>query len=170
MENLSRGLLFITMLTGMACTSLNTSKSPKEKSYSEDVTSYLPSDVSDTLTTAGDVQEQITAADSTLDITPRLDSALFVVDSFNNENKTFIEGLSLQLYAGNDRSEAKEIQMKAFRYFPESNPKIIFDQPNYKVRMGSFYTQLEAYPIFRSVQERFPKAILVPIRIPVSGN
>lgn len=158
---------FLIALWGTACVSVNTGKTSKVKVYSEDLANYLPPEPVDTVFSQQEGGELATI-DTTLDIRQRLDSALYKVDNYTASRTRYIEGLSIQLYAGTDRSEAKEAQMKVYRYFPDESPKIIFDQPNYKVRMGSFYTQLEAYPLFRTVQKRFPKAILVPTRIPVS--
>ena len=170
MKGVLQSIVFVLVMAITGCVSVNSSKSTKNKMYSEDLTSYLPPDPDDTLMISENNGADMATVDTTLEVTNRLDSVLLVVNEFNSETKNYVEGLSMQLYAGNDRSEAKEAQMKAFRYFPDSHPKIIFDQPNYKVRMGTFYTHLEAYPMYRAVQTRFPKAILVPIRIPVGNN
>lgn len=160
---LSLGVLF------SACSSLNTSKSAKkEKAYTEDLSSYLPEEPVDSSELVHVETVEEVAIDSTLDVRNRLDTALAVVDNYNDEKTKYIEGLVIQVYAGNNRSDAKEAQMKAYRYFPDTKPHLIFDQPNYKVRLETFYTHLEAYPVFKSVQSKFPKAILIPTRIPIS--
>lgn len=169
MKKASLFTILLLSVWGMACVTVQKGKTSKDDLYSEDLTNYLPSEPVDTLVDESEGRE-VALVDSTLDIQQRLDSALYIVDNYINGRTKYIEGLSIQLYAGSDRSEAREAQMKAYRYFPEASPRIIFDQPNYKVRMGSFYTQLEAYALYRSVQERFPKAILVPTRIPITGK
>ncbi len=155
------------LLLGFSVACISTVKSNKAtlSDYSEDLTAYLPPITIDTVI---EVSEAPITIDSTLNITARLDSTLQLVNEYNTHKTRYIEGLSIQLYSGNDRSKAKEVQLRVYRYFPESKPKIIFDQPNYKVRMEQFYTQLEAYPVYKSVQAKFGRAILVPIRIPVS--
>ena len=148
--------------------SLKTNKSNSDDDvYSEDLTAYLPRDTEDSVIVLAEIDETF-GIDSTLIITARLDSALQLVNNYNSERTRYIEGLTIQLYSGNDRAKAKEVQMRVYRHFPDSKPKVIFDQPNYKVRMEEFYSQLEAYPVFKSVQAKFGKAILVPTRIPVS--
>ncbi len=167
--NLRKSIFFISILiTTSACVgTLKTNKSSSTNTYSEDLTAYLPEDLTDSTTTEI-VGHEPKTIDSTLIITARLDSALLLVDTYNNNKTRYIEGLTIQLYSGANRGEAKEVQMRAFRHFSESKPRIIFDQPNYKVRMDEFYSQLEAYPVFKSVQAKFGKAILVPTRIKVS--
>ncbi len=152
----------------MACVStIKSNKAGSTSTYSEDISAYLPLTPIDTLVNQTAVIND-RAFDTTLIITDRLDAALQLVNSYNTEKTGYIEGLTIQLYAGNDRSRAKEVQMQAYRHFPDSKPKIIFDQPNYKVRMESFYSQLEAYPVFKKVKSQFSKAILVPTRIKVN--
>lgn len=159
-------IVTILLLTfSVACVSTVKSNKATSSDYSEDLTAYLPPITIDTVI---EVVEVPIIIDSTLNITARLDSTLQLVNEYNVHKTRYIEGLSIQLYSGNDRSKAKEVQLRVYRYFPESKPKIIFDQPNYKVRMDEFYTQLEAYPVYKSVQAKFGRAILVPIRIPVS--
>ncbi len=162
-------LILILMVLGTACLSTVKSNKANSSTYSEDLSAYLPPDPVDS---TSEITKKNTPVviDTTLIITARLDSALQIVNNYNSNKTTYVEGLTIQLYSGHDRSKAKEVQLRAFRHFPESKPKIIFDQPNYKVRMGYFYSQLEAYPVYKSVQSKFGKAILVPTRIPVSNK
>ena len=162
-------LLLFLMVLGTACISIVKSNKASSSTYSEDLTAYLPPNPVDS---TSEITRENTSVeiDTTLIITARLDSALKIVNDYNANKTTYVEGLTIQLYSGHDRSKAKEVQLRAFRYFPESKPKIIFDQPNYKVRMEYFYTQLEAYPVYKTVQSKFGKAILVPARIPVSNK
>ena len=159
--------LFILAVLSSCVSTLNTNKTSSTDVYSEDISAYLPEENVDT-TTMYVALEEPNKVDSSLIITDRLDSALLLVNNYNDEKTKYIEGLTIQLYSGNDRSKAKDVQLKAYRYYAESKPRIIFDQPNYKVRMEQFYSQLEAYPVFKDVQSKFPRAILVPARIPVS--
>ncbi len=163
-------LIVLVLSSSVACiTGIKSNKARSVTSYSEDLSAYLPPEPADTtaeMATAGTT----VAVDSTFFITARLNSALALVNSYNTNKTRYIEGLTIQLYSGGERSSAKEVQLKAFRYFPESKPKIIFDQPNYKVRMEKFYSQLEAYPVYKKVQSKFAKAILVPTQIPASNK
>lgn len=168
MDIIKQVLIIFFLASITACVSLrNTNKSNSDDSYSEDLSAYLPKDPESSSTTLT-IENEDEAIDTTLIITARLDSALLLVTTYNDEKTQYIDGLTIQLYSGSDRSKAKEVQMRAYRHFPDNNPRIIFDQPNYKVRMEEFYSQLEAYPVFKAVQSKFPKAILVPTRIPVS--
>lgn len=173
MKRNSSILILLVVVLLASCASFNTSKSvKKDKVYSEDLTSYLPKDqapIDSSAITVGNSENKNTV-DPALEISYRLDTALAFVNNYTDETTRFIEGLVIQIYAGINRSEAKEVQLKALRYFPDSKPHLIFDQPNYKVQMEKFYTHLEAYPVFRSVQARFPKAILIPTRIPVERD
>ncbi|MCF6359474.1 MAG: hypothetical protein L3J29_01785 [Cyclobacteriaceae bacterium] len=170
MNRINYIFIFLIFTSSVACvTSLKSSKARSSSGYSEDLTSYLPADPIDSINEQ-EVLAEPTNIDTTLIITARLDTALQIVNAYNTNKTRYVEGLTIQLYSGSDRSKAKEVQLKAFRHFPDSKPKLIFDQPNYKVRMDHFYTPLEAYPVYKSVQSKFGKAILVPTRIPVSNK
>jgi hypothetical protein len=161
--------VFLLAILSSCISTLKSNNTNSNDEYSEDLTAYLPKDPVDTVAEIT-IQDEIKPLDSTLIITARLDSALLYVNTYNAKKTKYIEGLTIQLYSGTDRSKAKEVQMRAFRHFAHSKPRIIFDQPNYKVRMEEFYSQLEAYPVFKTVQSKFHKAILVPTRIKVSKN
>ncbi len=147
------------------CAGLKPSATSTNGNYTEDLTAYLPPPITDTL--ANNPSNATTPATQPAmpGIGNKLDSVLTLANEYRVARNKTVAGLTIQLYSGLDRNEAKNQQFKAIRYFPEAQPKLIFDQPNYKVRMGSFYTSLEAYPEFKKVQEKFPKAILVPARI-----
>lgn len=167
--NIRKSIFLISIIiASTACVSTNKgNKLNANNEYTEDLTAYLPKGLIDTVTTP-EVEIEHRTIDSTYIITARLDSALLIVNKYNKDQTKYIEGLTIQLYSGSDRGEAKAVQMRAFRHFPDSKPRLIFDQPNYKVRMEEFYSQLEAYPVFKSVQAKFSKAILVPTRINIS--
>jgi hypothetical protein len=79
----------------------------------------------------------------------------------------YIDGFTIQVYGGNDRALAKDYQLDIIRNFPEIESKMVFEQPNYKVRIGQYYSRLEAQEFFTAVRTVFPRAILIPTRIAV---
>ncbi len=95
----------------------------------------------------------------------RLNYLLDTVAAFSRQANRYIEGYSIQIFTGDSRAEARERMMDFLRSFPDSEPKLTFEQPNYKVRIGRYYSRLEAYAFYREVRRVFPKAILVPVRI-----
>ena len=44
-------------------------------------------------------------------------------------------------------------------------PELVYNQPNYKVKVGKFLTRLEAQPLFTQLKKEFDNAIVAPERI-----
>lgn len=99
------------------------------------------------------------------DLTDTIFSVLDSVARFRRSSIAYVNGFTIQVYVGDSRNEAREARLDVLRHFPDLQPSMIFDQPNYKVRIGSFYTQLEAYGLYTRIKHVFKKAILVPSRI-----
>ena len=57
--------------------------------------------------------------------------------------------------------EAEAIRSEVQIDFPQWTPKIIFDSPTYRVRVGSFRTKLEAERKFLEVRKKYPAALLL---------
>ena len=142
-----------------------TKTSSKNNTYSEDLTGYRPSPLvldeepTDTLLTE-------TFTDSAyLDQTARLNTVLDTAAIYARSTIRYIDGFTIQVYGGDDRAAAKDFRLNLIRNFPATEPRMVFEQPNYKVRVGRYYTRLEAQHLFTQVKQVFPKAILIPARI-----
>ena len=158
--------LFVWLFIAMGCFTTQTSKTAKSSKaeYSEDLSAYRaqakPVEIS------ADTIVQYVSADSTaLPVTEKLNIVLDTAAAYNRANTNYIDGFTIQVYGGNDRTAAKEHQLDIIRNFPDVESKMVFEQPNYKVRIGQYYTRLEAQEIFTEIRTVFPRAILIPTRI-----
>lgn len=67
---------------------------------------------------------------------------------------------TIQIFSGN--FEQAEIQMERFtKFFPETEAKLTFETPNYKIRVGRFATRLEGLTAMEGIKKKFPKAFLL---------
>lgn len=57
--------------------------------------------------------------------------------------------------------EAEDLKSQVQIDFPQWTPKIIFDSPTYRVRVGNFRTKLEAERKFLEVRKKYPAALLL---------
>lgn len=142
--------------------------------YKEDLSAYLPpveasADVEDTLVVTNQPVAEV-GLDGLPTVNTTLNATLDSIAVYQQETINYIEGFAIQVYGGDSRSLAKESQMQVIRYFPDHQPRMIFDQPNYKVRIGEYYTRLDAQPDFQEIRLRFRKAILVPVRLKIAQN
>ena len=77
-------------------------------------------------------------------------------------------GYRIQIYFGTDRVRAQEIRAEFMRYFPETGAYLVYQAPNFKVRVGDFKSRLEAQGFLNSLHDRYTPAFVIPdeIRLP----
>jgi hypothetical protein len=80
--------------------------------------------------------------------------------TINSENET-IEGYRIQIHFGGEREKAKSVKTKFLQQFPEVTAYEIYQQPNFKVRVGDFRTRLEAQKFMNELNTLFPSSFIV---------
>ena len=89
-----------------------------------------------------------------------------VLDSINRFNITrkFIEGFTIQVYSGQNREEAMNVKKK-IGMETDVNAMLEYTQPKFRVRVGSYYSRLEAQKDLTRLKRLYANAILVPEKI-----
>ena len=92
-----------------------------------------------------------------------------VLDSINRFNLTrrFIDGYTIQIYSGQYREEAMNTKKKMVMEVAELSAELEYNQPKFRVRVGNYYSRLEAQKDLMRLKRFFPNAILVPEKIMV---
>ncbi|MES1224512.1 MAG: SPOR domain-containing protein [Bacteroidota bacterium] len=80
--------------------------------------------------------------------------------AINTENET-IDGYRIQIHFGGEREKAKSVKTKFLQQFPEVPAYEVYQQPNFKVRVGDFRTRLEAQKFMNELSPSFPSAFIV---------
>lgn len=96
--------------------------------------------------------------------TPELDSLVERNQQINLQNQT-ISGYRVQIFFGSDRKGANDARTKFLQLYPDVDAYLVYQQPNFKVRVGDFRTQQEAQAIFRELLTHFDKVFIVPDKI-----
>ena len=111
----------------------------------------------------------------TIDIEPshsiamELDSVKSIIlDS--RKKVRYIDGFTIQLYSGNSREKANEVRQESFELLENEKPIISYEQPNYKVKVGKYYSRLEANQDYNILKNTFSRALLVPSKIKIEDN
>lgn len=143
-------------------------------SYSEDISIYReaePEPVFDKITKESVKESSIdkTFIEPTNGIETELDSVNKIIMA-SKADVRYIDGYTIQLYSGNDRDMANQVRFSAIEVMEESKPIIGYEQPNYKVRVGQYYSRLEAYSDFKAFKEAFRRAVLIPYKIPIEED
>lgn len=89
-----------------------------------------------------------------------------VLDSINRFNITrkFIEGFTIQVYSGQNREDAMNVKKK-IGMETDVNAMLEYTQPKFRVRVGSYYSRLEAQKDLTRLKRLYANAILVPEKI-----
>ncbi len=82
-----------------------------------------------------------------------------------NQAANGIQGYRVQIFFGSDRKAANEARTKFLQLYPETEAYLVYQQPNFKVRVGDFRNQVEAQAIYRSLLTHFETVFIVPDKI-----
>ncbi len=99
-------------------------------------------------------------------ITDSLDKFFNDVATRNREENVF-QGLTIQVYSGPKRENANEAKNKVYQALSSAEPRLIWEPPNYKVRVGRYADRLEAQKDYAALRESFPLVLIVPERFKV---
>jgi SPOR domain len=79
------------------------------------------------------------------------------------DSRRNIPGFRIQVASSNDRNEVFTIKTKIYQLYPELKPYLIYQPPNYKLKVGNFKTPEEADPYLQKLIQSFPSGVyLVP--------
>ncbi|MBX7182184.1 MAG: SPOR domain-containing protein [Bacteroidia bacterium] len=100
-----------------------------------------------------------------------------LVETYINESssKKTCEGFRVQVLSesGNDaKKKANDAKTTFLSQFSKYPAYLIFQTPNFKIRVGDFRTKLEAYHCLKEIQSVFPNAFVVKdeIQFPAIEN
>lgn len=81
-----------------------------------------------------------------------------------NDSLGTIHGYRIQLFftsGVNGKKLAQEVETEFIKKYPDTKAYLIWDSPNYKVRIGDFRTRLDALKFQDLIKTDFPNAYLV---------
>jgi hypothetical protein len=111
------------------------------------------------------IKKKVELIDPQYTINKKVDSILDSIDRFNLTRR-FVEGFTIQIYAGQKREEALNTTSKMSESISDlkANP-IQYQQPKFRVTVGKYFTKLEAQKDLLRLKRIFSGAILLPERI-----
>lgn len=90
-----------------------------------------------------------------------------VLDSINRFTVTrkYVDGFTILIYSGQNREEAMNTKKKMTTDAGDLNAELEYTQPRFRVRVGGYFSRLEAQKDLTRLKRLFPNAILVPEKI-----
>ena len=78
-------------------------------------------------------------------------------------------GYRIQLYFGGDRAKANNMRLDFLQQYPDVGAYVIYQQPNFKLRVGDFKTRIEANTFLKEMQPGYSMSFIVTddVKLPV---
>ena len=151
------------------CCSAQLAGSAANNVHSENLAAYRPKINSDSssknaLVTAS--AEKVYVATPVLNVNKKVDAVLDSIDRLNQSRK-FVDGYTLQVYSGTSREEAMDTKRRMASEVPDLSASLQYDQPKFKVTVGTYFSRLEAQKDLTEIKQFFPNTILVPERVSI---
>ncbi len=93
------------------------------------------------------------------------DERLALVLNKPSTSRAFIgktRGFRVQIYNGNDRKKASQIKLNFMQSFPGIRSYLIYNNPQFRVRVGDFRSRKEAMELYNRLSSRFNPSMIVP--------
>ena len=86
-----------------------------------------------------------------------------------NAQKMTMSGYRIQLYFGGDRARANTMRLDFLQQYPDVGAYVIYQQPNFKLRIGDFKARMEAVNFLKEMQPGYSMAFIVAdeVKLPV---
>lgn len=103
------------------------------------------------------------------------DDITWLVEKYNNQNQTkpIINGYRVQIYfdSGNQsKKKANDVKTQFLAKKLDVPCYLVYQAPNFKVRVGDFRSRYEAYKLYREIRNDFPSAYIVKDEISFPKN
>ena len=96
---------------------------------------------------------------------PRIDmlvkKQIQINEETTREARSHIPGYRIQIINSNDRNKIFAAKTKIYQQYPELKPYLIYQAPNYKLKVGNFKTSEEAEPYLKQLTKLFPSGVYV---------
>jgi cell division protein FtsN len=152
--------VFMILLLSISCAAQKNGGKPY---YHEDLYSLRPKFQEPVDSIPAEVHQKVEVV-PTHNVNRKVDGVLDSINHFNATRK-FIEGYTIQIYSGQNREEAMNAKKKMTTDLPGLNAEMDYNQPTFRVRVGSYYSRLDAQKDLLRLRRPFPNAILVPEKI-----
>jgi hypothetical protein len=96
---------------------------------------------------------------------PRVDKLILKQIEINaetsKETRKNMPGFRIQVINTTDRNKVFAAKAKVYQEFPDLKPYLLYQAPNYKLKVGNFKTQEEAEEMQRQLERLFPSGTYV---------
>jgi len=166
----SLGLIVLAIALGAAGCSQKTvpqKDTSQLVDFTDDLSKYRP-EVPEAAVDQGEGSEVIKndSLKSRFDISKKLNVLLDTIRQRNFESGE-LEGYTILVYSGTSETEAGRVRNRLYDIVPDLESRVKYNLPTYFVKVGRFYQQIEAQPLYLQIREYYPDATIVPDKFPI---
>jgi hypothetical protein len=77
------------------------------------------------------------------------------------DSRRNIPGFRIQVINSSDRNKVFAVKTKVYQQYPELKPYLMYQPPNYKLKLGNFRTAEEAQPYLDQLTKQFPTGVYI---------
>jgi len=165
---------FAAVLVSCATTTKTTTVSSSTQKYSEDLSGSRPKAATTTTGTTGgtttspaDTRKATAYVEPKYAVNKKLDTVLDSIDRINVQ-RTFIDGFTIQVYSGSRKEDAMKAKQELASSLPDLQSEVLSSQPNFRVKVGKYYSRIEAQKDYLDVKKLFPTAIVIPEKVAIN--
>jgi hypothetical protein len=114
---------------------------------------------------AGNPVKNVPVVRPVMTVDDKVNSVLDSIDRLNAHRK-YIPGYTIQVYSGLNRDEAGNTKKRLMEEL-DIRADLQYMQPKFRVRVGYYFTSLEAQKDLVRLKRVFPNSILVPESVPI---
>ncbi len=163
-------VIVVVWLAGCASPK-STTVSSQGQAYSEDLSIWRPKAETpannNTTTNVTDNPKQTPYVEPKYAVNKKLDTVLDSIDRYNR-SKQFVDGFTIQIYAGLKREDALNAKKNLASSLPDLSSEVEYAQPNFRVKVGKYYTRIDAQRDYVAVKKYFPTAIVIPDKVSIN--
>jgi hypothetical protein len=82
-------------------------------------------------------------------------------EATTRESRRYVQGFRIQVINSPDRTKVVAAKAKVYEQFPDWKSYLLYQSPNYKLRVGNFKTQEEAQDAMKQLSRLFPAGLYV---------
>ncbi len=165
---------FITgmIVVGCATTKAPTAMTTPSSKYSEDLTIWRPKAdpvIAPTITSGTPTggRKQTPYVEPKFAVNKKLDAILDSIDYYNVK-RNFIDGFTIQVYSGLKREDALNAKKQIAEAMPDLQSDVQYSQPNFRVKVGKYFSRIDAQKDYTHVKRLFPTAIVIPDKVAIN--
>ena len=140
----------------------------KEKPVQEDLASLRPHFTPPPDTAKhhqGNPVKNVPEVKPTMLVNSKVNFALDSIDRLNRIRKV-VQGYTIQIYSGLNSEQARDAKRRLQEEL-DTRADMQYLQPKWRVKVGSYFTTLDAQKDLQRLRRSFPNAILIPESIPI---